>query len=284
MRRFLAMADSIRAVRARYEEWEKSPSDENWERFFQDVDRNSVEYVLSLETNHSDIDIVDTDTLTEVTEKYTYHLEEQTRNLEKQKRNLEEQLANNEETGRDLFDQLEELGIPDRKFDSDYAGPLWNDPVFHRARLGEIGTSLAMGNNTISPKASAYLSRALLDIAHGVPAEEALHIKNTKKISRAIRDQWITIDYLRLRDRGVNAKAAQAEVMGAWGINSASTVKDIVRRNKKSVLSDLENEKQTVKDLGLDWDDFVDYNRPGTRKTLTFDRLSEMRTKYSEDI
>lgn len=277
MRRFLAMADSIRAVRARYEEWEKSPSDENWEQYFQDVDRDSVEYGLSLWKNHSDIGIVDTDTLTEVAEKYIYHLEEQTRNLE-------EQLANHKETGRDLFHQLEELGIPDRKFDSDFAGPLWNDPVFHRARLGEIGTSLAMGNNTISPKASAYLSRALLDIAHGVPAEEALHIKNTKKISRAIRDQWITIDYLRLRDRGVNAKTAQAELMEAWGINSASTIKDIVRRNKKAILSDLESEKHAAEDLGLSWDDLVDYNRPGTREKLTFDRLSEMRTKYSEDI
>ena len=279
MRRFLAMADSIRAVRARYEEWEKSPSDENWEQYFQDVDRDSVEYGLSLWKNHSDIGIVDTDTLTEVAEKYTYHLEEQTRNLE-------EQLANHKETGRDLFHQLEELGIPDRKFDSDFAGPLWNDPVFHRARLGEIGTSLAMGNNTIPPKASAYLSRALLDIAHGVPAEEALHIKNTGKISRAIRDHWITIDYLRLRDRGVKAKTAQAEVMEAWGINSASTVKDIVRRNRKAILSTLEKEKHAAEDndLGLNWDDLVDYNRPGTRKKLTFDRLSEMRTKYSEDI
>ena len=144
--------------------------------------------------------------------------------------------------------------------------------------------SLALGNNTIPPKACAYLSRALLDIANGLPAEEALHIKNTGKPSQAIRDQWITIDYLRLRDRRVSAEAARAEVMKAWGINSSSTVKDIVRRNRKAILSDIENDKHTAEHFGLDWDEVVDHARPGAHRMLSFDKLSELRTKYSKDI
>ncbi len=272
------MADSIRALRVRYQEWKKKPTDENWKRFFQNMDRGTVEYAFSVEKTYSNIGIVDTDTLIEVVEKSNSHLEAQKRDLEAQIRDLKE-------TGRNMFLQgTEELVITDWKFDPDYVGSQWDDPDYHLSRLHEIGACLALGvKTTIPPKASAYLSRALLRIWDGSPAEEALRIKKTKKPSQARRNESMTIDYLRLRERGMNAKMSLAKIMEEWGIKRPSTVKDIVRRNKNTVLSALENNKRFAKERGWDWDEYVDSFRPRAEIECSYDVLTEMRTRYLED-
>ena len=172
-------------------------------------------------------------------------------------------LADRKQRGRSLRTPAAQdefsLEESDFLFDTEAAPSELLDRAYFVHLLNSIGMALAQGQRTLPPKAARHLGKALLRIGEGVPPDKALNLIHPKPSTRS-RDEWITADYLRRREKGVKAEVALLEVADRWNV-SRDNVRYIAKKYKTSVEAKNEKLKQTWEGKGRSWDEAIESMR-----------------------
>ncbi len=245
---------TVRSHRRRYDAWEKDPTQEHWQQLFRGEftpdDVAAVKRIAFARENLLDsfpqilkerLNITGTESLEELDALFSRQKAERS-----------------EPSGSAEKDEFS-LEKSDYQFDTEAAPSELLDRAYFVQLLNSIGMALAQGQRTLPPKAARYLGKALLRIGEGVPPDKALNLIHPKPSTKS-RDEWITADYLRRREKGVKAEVALLEVADRWNVGR-DNVRYIAKKYKTSVEAKNEVLRETWEGKGRSWDEVIESMR-----------------------